>query len=120
MKVFCQLDVGDFFKSEGKLYMKIAEQPDGANAIDVDGDEEEVYFKPETPVSKPSAPYVIFAGEDQNTAEPMTACFTKKGALATAQKYSETYKYTEAVYMPEDDIDTNEVLIKYQDGKKLK
>lgn len=119
MKVFCQLDVGDFFKSEGKLYMKIAEQPDGANAIVVD-DEDEVYFEPEVPVSKPSAPYVIFAGEDQLTAEPMTACFTKKGALATAQKYSETHKYSEAVYMPEDDVDTNEVLIKYQDGKKIK
>ena len=50
----------------------------------------------------------------------MTACFTKKGALATAQKYSETHKYSEAVYMPEDDVDTNEVLIKYQDGKKIK
>ena len=63
------------------------------------------------------ADYVVFAGEDRNTSRPEVACFTIDGACAQADKLAREYKYVQVVYMPEDDIDTNETILEILNGK---
>ena len=63
------------------------------------------------------ADYVVFAGEDRNTARPQVANFTIDGACAQADKLAREYKYVQVVYMPEDDIDTNETILEILNGK---
>lgn len=63
------------------------------------------------------ADYIVFAGEDRNTARPQVACFTIDGACAQADKLARENKYVQVVYMPEDDIDTNETILEILNGK---
>jgi hypothetical protein len=62
------------------------------------------------------ADYVVFAGEDRNTARPEVASFALDGACAQADKLAREYKYVQVVYMPEDDIDTNETILEIING----
>lgn len=63
-----------------------------------------------------SNPYVIFSGETKNDLYPVGAAPTKEEAISRAKalallgKVKPEYKCAEAVYMPEDDDDTNEVV----------
>lgn len=57
-----------------------------------------------------SNPYVIFVGHKADDLQPFESAPTELSAIAVAQQLREVFPYTEAVYMPEDDIDTNEVV----------
>jgi hypothetical protein len=61
------------------------------------------------------ADYVVFAGEDRNTARP-EAANTLDGACAIADKLARGHNYVQVVYMPEDDIDTNETVLEIING----
>lgn len=63
------------------------------------------------------ADYVVFAGDDRNTSRPEVASFTLDGACAQADKLARAHKYVQVVYMPEDDIDTNETILEIINGK---
>jgi hypothetical protein len=58
--------------------------------------------------------YIVNAGPTTDNLTPLCAYKTKEDAIAGAQRLAaekiSAFKYTEAVYMPEDDIDTNEVV----------
>ena len=56
--------------------------------------------------------YIINAGKTQNDCTPLMAASTKKEAIEK-EKFlvgKHKYKYTEVVFMPESDINTNEVV----------
>ena len=55
-------------------------------------------------------PFVIFAGDAQDDAEPIASAPNKATAIRIAKAVQGEYSYTEAIYMPEDDDDTNEVI----------
>lgn len=65
------------------------------------------------------ADYIVFAGEDRNTSRPQVACFTLDGACANADKLAREHNYVQVVYMPEDDIDTNETVLEIINGKPV-
>ena len=56
--------------------------------------------------------YIINAGKSQNNCAPLIATPTKEEAIEKAKVLVEQhkYKYTEVVFMPESDIDINEVV----------
>lgn len=72
--------------------------------VDEDFDEEE----------EPECPYIVFAGKSCDEESPMSAWPTEESAIeagkAILASKSIFYKYVEVVLMPEDDIDTNEVI----------
>jgi hypothetical protein len=47
---------------------------------------------------------------EKDNLQPYIASPTKEDGIKDARKALEFYTYTEVVYMPEDDIDTNEVV----------
>ena len=63
-----------------------------------------------------SFPYVIFTGETKNDLYPVGTAPTKEEAISRAKalavlgKANPRYKCAEAIYMPEDDDDINEVV----------
>ena len=63
-----------------------------------------------------SFPYIVFVGATKKSLYPTVACPTEEEALHKAKslaalgKVNADYKCVEAVYMPEDDDDTNEVV----------
>lgn len=65
------------------------------------------------------ADYIVFAGPDRNEAKPEVACFTLDGACAQADTLAKEYKYVQVVYMPEDDIDTNETVLEIINGRTI-
>ena len=56
--------------------------------------------------------YIINAGKSQNDCTPLMAAPTKEEAIEEAKVLAEQhkYKYTEVVFMPESDININEVV----------
>ena len=55
--------------------------------------------------------YIINVGMEKDDLEPALAYPTKDEAIREAQKLNDLfYEFTEVVYMPEDDVDTNEVI----------
>ena len=56
--------------------------------------------------------YIINAGKSQNNCVPVNATLTKEEAIEKAKVLVEQhkYKYTEVVFMPESDININEVV----------
>ena len=56
--------------------------------------------------------YIINAGKSQNDCTPLMAASTKEEAIKKAKVLIEqhTYEYTEVVFMPESDININEVV----------
>ena len=63
-----------------------------------------------------SFPYIIFTGETKDSLYPVSAILTKEEAISRAKALAllgttnSKYKCVEAVYMPEHDDDTNEVV----------
>ena len=57
-----------------------------------------------------SNPYVIFVGQSKDNMQPFESAPSERDAIQQAQQLQTMFKYTEAVYMPEDDVDTNEVV----------
>lgn len=56
--------------------------------------------------------YIINAGKSQDNCEPIKATSTKEEAIEKAKVLVEQHKYmyTEVVFMPESNIDINEVV----------
>ena len=56
--------------------------------------------------------YIINVGKSQNDCTPLMAASTKEEAIEKAKVLIEqhTYEYAEVVFMPESDINTNEVI----------
>ena len=56
--------------------------------------------------------YIINAGKSHNNCVPVNAALTKEEAIEKAKVLIEqhTYEYTEVVFMPESDININEVV----------
>ena len=59
---------------------------------------------------KESYPYIINAGMKKDDLQPYLAAPSKEEGIKYAKQALMFYRYTEVVYMPEDDIDTNEVV----------
>ena len=57
-----------------------------------------------------SNPYVIFVGQSKDNLQPFRSAASERDAIALAQQLQTMFPYTEAVYMPEDDVDVNEVV----------
>jgi hypothetical protein len=78
----------------------------------------EIFFEEEEDVEEdfeeeePECPYVVFAGESCTEETSMSAWPTEESAIEAGKVIldSKSYKYVEVVYMPEDDLDTNEVI----------
>lgn len=54
--------------------------------------------------------YVIFAGETKDTLQPQKAAPTEPLAIAEAKLLQEKFSCVEAVFMPEDNLDINEIV----------
>lgn len=59
-----------------------------------------------------SNPYIIFAGDLKEHLHPMQSAPDKEAAITDARRWQKAYRFVEAVYMPEDDNDINEVIYK--------
>ena len=59
---------------------------------------------------KESYPYIINVGMKKDDLQPYLAATSEEEAIKYAKQALMFYRYTEVVYMPEDDIDTNEVV----------
>lgn len=62
--------------------------------------------------TKKSYSYIINVGMEKDNLQPYIASPTKEEGIKDARRALEFYTYTEVVYMPEDDLDTNEVVWK--------
>ena len=60
-----------------------------------------------------SYPYVIFAGDSRNHLEPRKSAPTEEFAIEIAKSLQEKWNCVEATYMPEDDLDVNEIVYSY-------
>lgn len=54
--------------------------------------------------------YLVFVGNRKDDMQPYLAFPDDTAAIDGAKNALNFYNYTEAVYMPEDDVDTNEVI----------
>lgn len=58
--------------------------------------------------------YLLFSGETKDDLRPACAYKSKEDAIEAAKRLGAEkipgLKYTEVVYMPEDDVDTNDVV----------
>ena len=57
-----------------------------------------------------SFPYVIFVGTAIDNLQPEIASPTEQDAIMLAKSLQDEFSFVEAVYMPEDDLDTNKVV----------
>ena len=57
-----------------------------------------------------SNPYIIFVGHTADNLQPFESAPNEQLATEVAQQLQTMFPYTEAVYMPEDEVDTNEVV----------
>lgn len=61
-----------------------------------------------------TADYIVFAGPNTNEMEPVQAFSSMTSAISFANNLNINNKIiTEVVYMPEDDEDTNELVIRF-------
>lgn len=57
-----------------------------------------------------SNPFVIFVGHRADDMQPFDSAPTEKAAISRAAELKEAFPCVEAIYMPEDDLDINEVI----------
>lgn len=74
-----------------------------ANEIDFGFDEEEE-------AEEHSNPYIINVGESRFNMQPFKSAATEEEAIALVDALHKVYRCVDAVYMPEDDLDTNELI----------
>lgn len=60
-----------------------------------------------------SYPYIIFVGPNRNILEPYKSVATSGDAIKEAAVLSRSFNCVEVVYMPEDNIDINDVVCTY-------
>lgn len=56
--------------------------------------------------------YIINVGQEKGNLEPFDSAHTEIEGIEKAKKYLEDWKCVEVVYMPEDNIDINEIVWK--------
>lgn len=61
-----------------------------------------------------SNPYVIFVGHRADDVQPFESAPDKESAISRAIQLQDVFPCTEAVYMPEDDLDINEVVYSHK------
>lgn len=54
-----------------------------------------------------SYPYVIFVGSTADNMQPFDTAENERAAIDRAIQLKDAFPFTEAVFMPEDDVDTN-------------
>jgi hypothetical protein len=91
-------------------YMSEDEVADMADANEIFFEDDEDVDEDFEEDEEPDCPYVVFAGKSCGEENPMSAWPTEKSAIEAGIKLLEEHKYAEVVFMPEDDIDTNEVI----------
>lgn len=57
-----------------------------------------------------SNPYIVFVGNTADNLQPFESAPTKEAAISRAKELQEAFVCVEAVYMPEDDVDVNDVV----------
>jgi hypothetical protein len=57
-----------------------------------------------------SNPYVIFVGHRTDDMQPFDTAATELAAINRVDELKDAFPCVEAVYMPEEDLDTNEVV----------
>lgn len=55
-------------------------------------------------------PYVVFVGDSRDDLEPLEAVSSKAAAVSSAKTAQSEYSCVEAIYMPEDDENTHEIV----------
>lgn len=61
-----------------------------------------------------SNPYVIFVGHKADDLQPFESAPDQRSAVEQAEQLLTMFPCVEAVYMPEDDLDTNEVVYSHK------
>lgn len=59
-----------------------------------------------------SKPYMVFVGDLKEHLHPMQGTADEATAVEAAKRYQKAYKFVEAVFMPENDSNTNTVIYK--------
>ena len=54
--------------------------------------------------------YIINVGQNKQDLGPYDSASTREKAIAMAENFSKHHKMVEVVYMPEDDVDINEII----------
>lgn len=54
--------------------------------------------------------FVVFAGDSRDDLEPIASAPTKRTAIAIAKELQSDYSLVEAIYMPEENEDTNTII----------
>lgn len=54
--------------------------------------------------------FIINVGQTSDNLQPAESARTEQEANKRAEELTQDYKYVEVVYMPVDDIDTNEIV----------
>ena len=67
-------------------------------------------------ISTEPADYLVFVGKDRNTSRPEASAYSIKEACDKADQYIKADNYVQVVYMPEDNIDTNETVLEIING----
>ena len=57
-----------------------------------------------------SNPYIIFVGNAPGELEPYKSAPDSESAIDIAIQLADAYSCVEAIYMPEDDLDTNDIV----------
>lgn len=57
-----------------------------------------------------SNPYIIFVGHKADDMQPFESASSQNAAVKRAIELQDAFPCVEAVYMPEEDLDTNEVV----------
>lgn len=61
-----------------------------------------------------SNPYVIFVGHTADNMQPFESASNQETAISRAIELRDAFPCVEAIYMPEDDLDTNEVVYSHK------
>lgn len=75
-----------------------------------EGLEQEGWFTEGCLTAVSSNPYVIFVGDTKDDLSPYKSVSNKKLAVKTAKELATEYRCVEAIYMPEDNDDINDIV----------
>lgn len=96
------------YKSLAEMALKWMSEDDVAEMLRAN--EINLEDETETEAEEESWDYIINAGDTLDTCDPFEAHPTKESAIRRATELSKKFKYVEVVYMPEADLDTNDLI----------
>jgi hypothetical protein len=95
-------------------YMSEDDVKDMAHANEfLEEEEEDEYVEPDSETND----WILNAGPGKDTLAPYCAFPTKEEAISAAKNALNFWNFTEVVYMPEDDPDTNDVVWRSWEAK---